>query len=59
MKRDPITQFKAKFLEMKTLTEEEANKIEQEVTDTVEDAVKFATESPQPAPEEALENVFT
>jgi len=59
MKRDPIAQFKARLIEMKTLTEEETNKIEQEVTATVEDAVKFATESPHPAPEEALENVFT
>jgi pyruvate dehydrogenase E1 component alpha subunit len=59
MKRDPIAQFKARFLEMKTLTEEEANKIEQEVAAAVEDAVKFAVESPYPAPEEALENVFT
>jgi pyruvate dehydrogenase E1 component alpha subunit len=59
MKRDPIVQFKARFLEMKTLTEGEANKIEQEVATAIEDAVKFATESQQPAPEEALENVFT
>ncbi len=59
MKRDPIAQFKARFLEMKTLTEKEANKIEQEVATAIEEAVKFATESPQPAPEEALENVFT
>ena len=59
MKRDPIAQFKVKIFEMKTLTEEETNKIEQEVATAVEDAVKFATESPQPAPEEALENVFS
>lgn len=59
MKRDPIAQFKARLIEMKTLTEEETNKIEQEVAATVEDAVKFAVESPHPAPEEALENVFT
>ncbi|MCK5563385.1 pyruvate dehydrogenase (acetyl-transferring) E1 component subunit alpha [Candidatus Bathyarchaeota archaeon] len=59
MKRDPIAQFKARLIEMKTLTEEEVNKIEQEVTATVDDAVKFAVESPHPAPEEALENVFT
>jgi pyruvate dehydrogenase E1 component alpha subunit len=59
MKRDPIAQFKTRFIEMKTLTEGEANKIEQEVATAVEDAVKFATESPQPAPEEALENVFS
>ena len=59
MKRDPIVQFRAKLIEMRTLTEEEINKIEQEVTAMVEDAVKFAMESPYPAPEEALENVFT
>jgi len=59
MKRDPIAQFKAKIFEMRALTEEETNKIEQEVTTAVEDAVKFATESPQPTPEEALENVFS
>jgi pyruvate dehydrogenase E1 component alpha subunit len=59
MKRDPIAQFKAKIFEMRALTKEETNKIEQEVTTAIEDAVKFATESPQPAPEEALENVFT
>lgn len=58
MKRDPIMQFRAKLIEMKTLTEGEINKIEQDVTAMVEDAVKFATESPYPAPEEALENVF-
>jgi len=59
IKRDPIAQFKAMLLEKKTLTEEETNKIEQEVASAVEDAVKFARESPHPAPEEALENVFT
>jgi len=58
MKKDPIVQFRAKLIEMRTLTEEEINKIEQEVTAMVEDAVKFAMESPYPAPEEALENVF-
>ena len=57
MKRDPIVQFRAKLIEMRTLTEEEINKIEQEVTAMVEDAVKFAMESPYPAPEEALENL--
>ncbi|UCE16991.1 MAG: pyruvate dehydrogenase (acetyl-transferring) E1 component subunit alpha [Candidatus Bathyarchaeota archaeon] len=58
MKRDPITRFRARLLEMKTLTEEEADKIEQDVAAAVEDAVKFAVESPFPAPEEALEHVY-
>lgn len=59
MKSDPITRFRARLLEMKTLTEEEADKIEQDVAVAVEDAVKFAVESPFPAPEEALEHVYT
>jgi pyruvate dehydrogenase E1 component alpha subunit len=58
LKKDPITRFKARLLEMKTLTEEEADKIEQEVVVAVEDAVKFALESPYPRPEEAIEHVY-
>ena len=58
LKREPVTRFKARLLEMKTLTEEEADKIEQEVVAAVEDAVRFALESPYPAPEEALEHVY-
>ncbi len=58
LKRDSIIRFKARLLEMKTLTEEEADKIEQEVVAAVEDAVKFALESPYPKPDGALENVY-
>jgi pyruvate dehydrogenase E1 component alpha subunit len=58
LKREPVTRFKARLLEMKTLTEEEAEKIEQEVVAAVEDAVRFALKSPYPAPEEALEHVY-
>ena len=58
LKRDPIIRFRARFLEMKTITEEEADKIEQEVVAAVDDAVKFALESPYPEPEEALEHVY-
>jgi len=58
LKKDPITRFRAKLLEMKILTEKEADQIEQETIKAVEDAVKFAIESPYPAPEEALEDVY-
>jgi len=58
LKRDPIKRFRARLLETKTLTAEEADKIEQEVVAVIEDAVKFALESPYPAPEEALEQVY-
>jgi len=58
LKRDPIKRFRARLLETKTLTAEEADEIEQEVVAAVEDAVKFALESPYPAPEQALEQVY-
>ena len=32
--------------------------IEEEVTNVLEDAVKFALESPYPAPDEALEDIY-
>ena len=58
LKRDPITRFKVKLLGMKILTEKEADQIQQEAAKAVEDAVKFAIESPFPAPEEALEDIY-
>jgi len=58
LKRDPVKRFRVRLLEMKALTEDEADKIEQEVVAAVEDAVKFALESPYPAPKEALEDVY-
>jgi len=58
LKKDPITRFKVKLLEMKILTEKEVDQIQQETVKAVEDAVKFAIESPFPAPEEALEDVY-
>jgi len=58
LKRDPIRRFRARLSEIGVLTEEEANKIQQEVLAKVEEAVKFAMESPYPAPEESLEHVY-
>jgi len=58
LKKDPILRFKAKLLETKILTEKEAEKIEQDVMAAIEKATKFAMESPYPAPEEALEDVY-
>lgn len=58
LKRDPIPRFKTKLIKSGILSEEEAGKIEEEVIAAVEDAVKFAMESPYPAPEEALEDVY-
>jgi pyruvate dehydrogenase E1 component alpha subunit len=57
-KRDPIPRFRKSLAEMGMLTEEEADKIDQEIANEIDAAVKFAEESPLPAPEEALEDVY-
>jgi pyruvate dehydrogenase E1 component alpha subunit len=56
--KDPIKRFKEKLLQTNTLTESEIQQIEKEVSDEIEEAVKFAVESPYPAPEEALDDVY-
>ncbi len=57
-KRDPIPRFKKKLIEMKVLTDKEADKIHQEVVEEMDKAVKFALESPFPDPEEVLTDVY-
>jgi pyruvate dehydrogenase E1 component alpha subunit len=56
--KDPIRRFKERLLQTKTFTEAEIGKVEKEVSAKIEEAVKFAKESPFPAPEEALEDVY-
>ena len=58
LKRDPIVKLKTHLFETHTLSEEEIRKIETEVAVAIDAAVKFALESPYPAPEEALEDVY-
>lgn len=57
-KKDPIVRFRKKLIEMGVLTEDDASKIDQEINREIEEAVKFAEESPFPAPEETLEDVY-
>jgi TPP-dependent pyruvate/acetoin dehydrogenase alpha subunit len=57
-KRDPIPRFRKRLGEMGALTDKEADKIHQEVEAEIDEAVKFAEESPFPAPEETLEDVY-
>ena len=57
-KKDPIARFRKKLIEMGVLAEKEADEINQEINEETEKAVQFAEESPLPAPEEALEDVF-
>ncbi len=58
MKRDPIPAFRKQLVETGVLTEQGTDKIDDEINEEIEKAVKFAEESPLPAPEETLEDVF-
>jgi pyruvate dehydrogenase E1 component alpha subunit len=57
--KDPIPRFEAKLKEMGLLTEAQAREINERIIAQVEEAVRFAEESPWPAPEEVLEDVYT
>jgi pyruvate dehydrogenase E1 component alpha subunit len=59
MQKDPISNYKAKLLEMKVLTEKQAEDIDKEALAEMEGAMKFANDSPFPELEETLENVYT
>ena len=59
MQRDPINNYKAKLLEMKVLTEKQAEDIDKEALAEMEAAMKFAHDSPFPELKETLENVYT
>jgi len=56
--KDPIPRFEAKLKEMGVLTEAQAREINERIIAQVEEAVRFAEESPWPAPEEVLEDVY-
>ena len=56
--RDPIEQIKAIILEKGVATEEELTAIDQKIKGRVDEAVKFADESPFPPAEEAYKDVY-
>ena len=58
MTRDPIKRFRQKLIEMKLLTEKEVAKIPKEAAEEMNNAVRFAEESPLPDPEATLEDVY-
>lgn len=58
VKKDAIKGFQKKLTETGVITEDVANKIEKEVLEELEKAVKFAKESPFPEPEETLKDVY-
>jgi len=56
--RDPIRKFKEFLLQSKICSEKDLEAIDREVGDEIIDAIRFAEESPFPAPEETLEDVY-
>jgi pyruvate dehydrogenase E1 component alpha subunit len=58
LKKDVIARFQAKLLEMGTITEAEIQRAAERAKNDVEEATKFALESPFPEPAEALDDVY-
>jgi pyruvate dehydrogenase E1 component alpha subunit len=56
--KDPINRFKEALMQNDVFSRAEVQKIGESVAAEIEEAVKFAVESPYPAPEEALEDVY-
>ena len=56
--RDPINRFAGSLMEHDLLTEETWQKMDAEILEAIEDAVKFSEESPFPEPEAAVEDIF-
>ena len=58
MKKDPIPRYEKYLMENGVMTEEEMNKVKKEMEAEIDRATQFAEESPEPSPEEVLEDVF-
>jgi pyruvate dehydrogenase E1 component alpha subunit len=58
MARDPIKKLAAHLLEQNLATQEELTAIDKKIQAVVEDAVKFALESPEPDPKDLYKYVF-
>lgn len=58
LKREPIAPFRKLLIDQGVMSEDQANKIEEEVVSELDEAVEFARSSPQPDPETALEGLW-
>jgi pyruvate dehydrogenase E1 component alpha subunit len=58
-KRCPLLSFEKHFTANNMITRAELDAVKAEVKSTIDDAVQFAMDSPLPAPEEALEDMFS
>ncbi len=58
LKKEPIKRFKEKLLTQNLITEQIYKEIEVDLDNKLEEAIKFAEESPCPKPEETLEGLY-
>jgi TPP-dependent pyruvate/acetoin dehydrogenase alpha subunit len=58
MHRDPIARFEKLLVSEKTMTMETIVRMWQEISDDIEEAIRYGMESPFPAPEDALSGLF-
>ena len=57
-KQDPIERFRARLLQGEILTESGVEEIQTATMQELDEAVRFAAESPEPGIEEALEDIY-
>jgi pyruvate dehydrogenase E1 component alpha subunit len=57
-KRDPIVLLRMQMQEKKELTEEQLQKLDEQIKAEVQDAIDFAEKSPEPPPEALFEDVL-
>lgn len=55
---DPITRFEEKVLKDKLMTDKEMERIRASVEESIEEAVKFALDSPYPDPKELYDDLY-
>jgi TPP-dependent pyruvate/acetoin dehydrogenase alpha subunit len=56
--RDPLPTFETYLEHMSVLSEEKEKEVDQRIKETLDDAVRFAEDSPDPAPEEAVTDLY-
>jgi TPP-dependent pyruvate/acetoin dehydrogenase alpha subunit len=56
--RDPIPTFTSYLQARNVLSEEQLKEIESRVTSTIDDAVEFAMNAPDPKPEDAVTDLY-
>ena len=56
--KDPIDKFRNQLLEQKILTQSDVDKLDADIKQELDEAVKFAQESPEPELEEAITDII-